>query len=139
MSAPAGILLSGIPGELVPWKPLPNLGEALDLLSADAAGNALTVRCLSGSGRGLTLICHHAASFRLRSLECDESLAVMVDNELLPYGRTWEILDALPADEKSAVSGVRRFVLLTMSTWVEVSAADAVHVSWDDNFFGDAV
>ena len=139
MTSLGGIRVSGMPGEFVPWHPLPNLAEPFELLSLDSSLTRLTARFLTEGGRGLTLSSSDIAAIRTIVFDASDALAVAAENELLPYGRSWELCGAPWSDDETERPGHRHFVLLTSSVWFDLLTSGAVHLSWDDNFFGDAV
>lgn len=107
-----------------PWMPLPNLKGSFSLDQLRYDGEELYLRLISDSDRALEVKVGFPLNFNF--LECDNE---DFDADL-SFGPFW-------IDTKDGSSIYRIFLsdhgFLTFETEVEP------HVSWVDNFFGDAV
>ncbi len=127
----------------VPWHPVPNCGARFVLHNLELSAGGLSVRLEAESGRQLTIAAADCVAVRTVALDGAEGLAVAVEQELAPFGRLW-CLEESDWAEGCGIGLERRdelrhHVIATDDTWVEFLASRAVHASWDDNFFGDAV
>lgn len=130
-------------GEFIPWHPLPNLSQELVLSSLTQEGDQLTVRFAGESGRGMTVVSQSCLAINSVALDPSDPLGVAVEQELLPLGRFWQVVGgALPGFRGGAFGQGEiacHHVILADERWIEIVATETVHVSWDDNFFGDAL
>ncbi|MFN8391837.1 MAG: hypothetical protein U0136_16225 [Bdellovibrionota bacterium] len=136
------IQLSETGEEFEVWKPLPNLSGEFELLEIRDSENGLLVTLESESGRSLGIHLHEPIAYRVTALGLNAYWNTF-ESQAAAFGVFWQALrsqwiETLEPDPAAGPIELSHFLVLTSESAIEILAAEPPHVSWFDNFFGDA-
>ena len=119
--------------QFTPWVPLPNLKGEFSLEELRYDGEELYLRLLSESSRGLEVKVSFPLSFSFvecSDLESNSDAAPISAAELQAYGSFWT----------KAVGETAEFLIFSNNHgFLSFETDTEPHISWVDNFFGDAI
>jgi hypothetical protein len=126
------------------WTPLPNIGGqfALEELEDGKDGFLLTLRC--DNERLLRIDLQEVLSYRLTPLALNAGYWDVFLQQAEGFGAFWRAvtsawIESLQPDPEMLPLTPAHFVVLTDSEAIEFLCTDTPHISWLDNFFGDAI
>ena len=126
------------------WTPLPNLNQDFFILRATSSPDEVKVLLSSESGRKLHVESKGYAAFRIVSSSESELFWNAIEQELMPFGRFWQMEESswrIESTDSLTLPGSELIhtLIICVDSVVEILSATALHVSWADSFFGDAL
>ena len=120
-----------------PWCPLPNINDRFDLEELRDNADGLFITLTSESDRALRIDVSSPLTHRsqLRTLNEAEWARIAADSG---PGTFWQVKDSSWA-RTCGMDQALHYLVLTSDHVVEFLTDQVPHISWLDNFFGDAV
>ncbi len=123
--------------EFTPWIPLPNINDRFNLEEVKENGDGLFITLMNESERPLRIDVASPLAYRSELRELNEARWTRLEAEP-GCGVFWKV-ESSSWVAKYAMERVAHYLVLTPECAVEFLTDQAPHISWLDNFFGDAV
>ena len=123
------------------WTPLPNLTGEVVLTKLEDSGGRLEITLQGDNSRLLKVEADGVLAYRLDLKSLNAKFSEF-ESAALPHGVLWKAIQSgwiSEVDAGAEQEEISHFLLITAEEVVQFLSTQTPHVSWLDNFFGDAI